>query len=500
MKSILSYIFMAMLIMGMIACGENEDFSNPHQLTAEQQAELDRQDSIEEAQRNRIDADLVLRYEAQITISQTVYDGTSVTIETDKIAELFGISEADLLLGIAGESGAPEVKGFAIEGSTRADVGSATNTNSPWGHWWDINGDITVWGDDAMVFAEFNTETGVFAVGQYPGHLVENDTITFIEALKYNDLRAAVVISVITQAPGAFVDPETPPAGDPEDVTIDVQLSKELTSDYASVTFDVREHLRNAFKMTTYQIHNAILDGTLKLYVGEVSADDPAYSADVPGYWLNSDGSAGQWAEGWVWISIGHSEDELYLFGGNHPDNAQAGNTINTTYIATCNGGSLTLNISFELKADEYVDPETAPAGDPEALTLDVTLSKAYSNDYASVTADVKETLRNAFKMTTYQIDQAIAAGDLKLYQGEVTDSDPVYTADAPGFWLKADGTAGEWAEGVVWCSLGHNKEELFLYGGNHPDNATAGMSLVSVLTATCNGGSVTINLTFNVE
>jgi hypothetical protein len=500
MKKIISYIFLVTLIVGMISCGDNLDFSNPHKLTPEQQAELDRQDSIEEAQRNRIDADLVLEYTAPITISKTLYDGASVAIETDKIAELFGISEEDLLLGIAGESGAPEIKGFAIEGSTRADVGSATNTNSPWGHWWDINGDITSWGDDAMVFAEFNPETGVFAVGQYPGHLVENDTITFIEALKYNDLRAAVVIHVVTVAPGAVVDPETPPAGDPEDVTVDITMSKEFTTDYASITYDIRETLRNAFKMTTLQIHNAILDGELKLYVGETSDEDPAYSADVPGYWLTSDGAAGQWAEGWIWLSIGHSDDELYLFGGNHPDNAQTGSTINTTYIATCNGGSVTFNVSFEIKAAEYVDPETAPEGDPEDLTIDVTLSKAYSDDYASVTEDIQETLRNAFKMTTFQIHEAITAGDLKLYQGEVSDTDPTYTADAPGYWLKADGTAGAWAEGVIWCSLGHTKEELYLYGGNHPDNGTTGMSVSTVLIATCNGGSVTINITFNVE
>lgn len=108
--------------------------------------------------------------------------------------------------------------------------------------------------------------------------------------------------------------------------------------------------------------------------------------------------------------------------------------------------------------------------------------------------------MREAFKKTTYQIHKAIASGELKLYQGEVSEEDPDYTADTPGFWLKADGTAGEWAEGVVWCSIGHSETELYLYGGNHADNAVAGDTVTTKLIAVYNGGSVTFNITFKVE
>lgn len=636
MKKINIFIILTILTAGLFSCLDNEDFSLLHELTADEIAEIARQDSIAKAQKEYINADLILDYTINITISGSVYDGGMLAIGVDTIAEYFGISEAELLAGIAGESGAPEIKGFAIDSTTHLDYGSASTTGSPWGHWWGANGNVSEWVSEtnlAMTFCEFNYETGEFNIGQFPGRLVDGQTIVVIEALKYNDIRVAVRIKINAIAAGeldvavvssqdltidvtpkstydadalqfnldevltdldvssmdevsfvavkedgsydqeavtgkgywyytngfagvwgddaviytnygdfesdqisigqfpdhltadqslviqygilannkivmlnitinvaGYQDPETAPEGHPEAVSMDVELSKAYSDDYASVTADVKETMRNAFKMTTYQIHQAITSGELKLYQGEVTDVDPAYTSDAPGYWLKPDGTPGEWAESLVWCSIGHNETDLYVYAGNHPDNAVAGDVVTTTYIATCNGGAVTFNITFTVEGDSYVDPETAPEGDPEALSVDIELSKAYSNDYANITAELKETMRNAFKMTTYQIHSAISTGELKLYQGEVSETAPVYTADAPGYWLKADGTPGEWAEGLVWCSIGHTENELYLYGGNHPDNGIAGSTVTTTYIITLNGGSVTVNLTFKVE
>lgn len=156
------------------------------------------------------------------------------------------------------------------------------------------------------------------------------------------------------------------------------------------------------------------------------------------------------------------------------------------------------LNVTVNVIA--YEDPETAPAGDPEDVVMDIELGKAYSDDYASVQYDVKEILRNAFKKTTYEIYQAIISGDLKLYEGSVVDTDPVYTSDVPGYWIKSDGTTGEWAEGLIYLSIGHNESEIYLYGGNHPDNAVSGDTVSAKLIAAYNGVTVTLNITYNVE
>ncbi|MFT3738516.1 MAG: DUF4859 domain-containing protein [Breznakibacter sp.] len=350
MKKMYLYIaFLSLLVTGFAGCGDNEDFSSAHVLTDEEQAELDRQDSIRNAQLNNLNVDLKLEYTVDITISSTLYDGTTLEIDLDKIATFFGITKEELLAGIAGETGAPEVKGFAIEGSTHADNSKATTTNAPWGHWWDAKGDVTTWGETAMIFCEFDTETGIFSIGQYPGRLTAGQTLEVAECLKYNEERVGIVIKVNAKAPEEYNDPETPPAGDPKAVETAIALTKPYSDDYASVSVDIKELLRDAFKKTTYQIYQAIVAGELKLYQGTVSETDPGYTADVPGYWLKADGTVGTWTESVVWCSIGYSKTELYLYGGNHPDNATAGTTINTVLIATYNGGSATFNVTFSL-------------------------------------------------------------------------------------------------------------------------------------------------------
>ncbi len=195
----LSFIICSMLMVvgsSMItSCGDNTDFWGAHILTDDEIAEMKRQDSIKEAQRNTINADLVLEYTAEVTISSTSYDGVSVPIDCDKIAELFGISKEDLLASLGNdETGTPkDVVGFAIEGTTHADNMTMTNTGAAWGHWWDADGNVIGWGDGAMTFAEFDPEEGAFNVGQFPGRLTDGQTIKFIEALKYQDKRACLL-------------------------------------------------------------------------------------------------------------------------------------------------------------------------------------------------------------------------------------------------------------------------------------------------------------------
>jgi hypothetical protein len=483
MKKIYLYIMLITLFAGVIGCADNEDFSTPHDLTTEEQAEIARQDSIEEAQKNKINANLILEYTIEITISGTLYDGVSLPIEINKIAELFGLSEAEVLAGIAGESGAPEIKGFAIEGSTRADNGTSSTTNSPWGHWWNADGDVTSWGETAMIFAEFNYEAGEFYVGQYPGHLADGQTIKVIEALKYNEQRVAVVITVNAVAPGQV----SATVVSTQQLSIDVTPKSSYDAD--PLQFDLGAVLSDLGISSMEEVS----------FIGV--KDDGSYSQEAvtgKGFWYDMNGYVGSWGDdASVYTNYGElAENEISI--GQYPDHLTAGTSLNIKYGFMANNKIVMLDITINVVG--YQDPETPPAGDPESVSIDVELSKSYSNDYASVTSDVKETLRSAFKMTTYQIHKAIASGELKLYQGEVTETDPAYTADVPGYWLKADGVAGGWAESVVWCSIGHSETELYLYGGNHPDNATAGMSVSSTLIATCNGGSVTINLTFNVN
>lgn len=475
---------LSLLMTVLVGCGDNIDFSSEHILTTNETAEMARQDSIKEAQRLNINANLKLEYSVDITTSKTLYDGSPVTIDLDKIAKLFSITKEQLLAGIAGTSGAPEIKGFAIEGSTHVDIASATNTNAPWGHWWDASGNVTTWGTTAMVFAEFDAEKGIFNIGQYPGHLTDGQTFKIIECLKYNEKRAAVIITINAKAPAKLN------ATLVRTQNISVDVLARTTYDADSLQFDLAQ-AKSDLGVTS-------LTGVKFVSLNQDGSYNTDFAADpLNGFWFDMKGFVGAWGDSAsVYATYGvFAANRIGI--GQFPEHLKAGKTLTIQYGFLANNKIVMLKIKINVKG--YVDPETAPTGTPKAVDKTIDLTKPYSNDYASVKVDIKDLLRDAFKKTTYQIHQAIISGDLKLYQGAVSTTAPAYTADVPGYWLKADGTAGGWAESSVWCSIGHSETELFLFGGNHPDNAKAGDSVKTKLIATYNGGTVTFNVTFKI-
>ena len=93
----LSYIASALLLFASVSlfssCGDNENFWGIHTLTDDELAEMARQDSIKQAQRERIDADLILEYTVEFYMSENSYDGAPVKIDMDAIAQEFGVAQ-----------------------------------------------------------------------------------------------------------------------------------------------------------------------------------------------------------------------------------------------------------------------------------------------------------------------------------------------------------------------------------------------------------------------
>ena len=384
------------------SCGDNTDFWGAHILTDDEIAEMKRQDSIKEAQRNTINADLVLEYTAEVTISSTSYDGVSVPIDCDKIAELFGISKDDLLASLGNdETGTPkDVVGFAIEGTklsletppndtyepievtgfdaakVLSDLGVASFDEVAWvatnadgsyaqeysadapGFWYDKEGFAGSWGDNASVFAHFDAESQTILIGQMPGQMPEGSEVTVMFGALANNKIAMVEIHVKTVA---YQDPETAPEGTPKSMEKDITITKPFDAEWGSTDkLDVKEDLRQAFKMTTYQIFKAIKDGSLKMWVKEIGANanedgTPNYTGEAPGYWLDSNGDSVAFGESSVaYVFLGNSETSLTIFGGNHPENCSpTGQTIKTKYIIECNGVTVTYNITFDITAQQ---------------------------------------------------------------------------------------------------------------------------------------------------
>ena len=492
----LTYIISTLLVacssVFLSSCGDNEDFWGPHTLTDDEIAEMHRQDSIAEENRKRINADLVLEYTVEFYLSGNSYDGAPVEIDMDKIASELGVDKDALGTALNGEGGI-DVKGFAIEGSTHADNMTSSNSGAYWGHWWDKDGNVKNWGDEAMVFAEFSYNTdsgkGTFNVGQYPGHLVADQEVKFIEAIKYQDKRVAIVITAIARERG--------------EVKATIVASNKLTLEtapndaYATVAvegFDTDAALATlgagSWADVAWVATNA--DGS---YAQE-------YSADAPGFWYDKEGFAGSWGDN---ASVFATFQEKQILIGQMPGQMTAGSTVTINFSAMYNNKIVENVITVIIK--DYEDPETAPEGNPASFEKDITLTKAYDNEWGSTPElDVKEELRQCFKMTTYQIFKALKSGEMKLWVNEIgnkanEDGTPAYTGEAPGWWLNGEGAPVSWGdEAVAYVFLGTSETSLTFYGGNHPDNCSPnGQTIKTKYIIQYGEVTATYNITFNI-
>lgn len=353
MKKIYIYLTaFVILLTSVVSCGDNVDVSVPHDLTQEEIDELARQDSIREANRNKIDADLILEYEVKIVLPHKDYPVTDLYIDVESMAGLFGMTTEELAEGITNIG--DEIIGFCIE-SSGLDKMTATNTNSVWGHRWDANSNVVDWGSSAKVYTEYDPKGGYFVVGQYEGQY-EGEKIRMVECLKYNDLRVAVVINVYGKQGEEYVDPETPPAGDPYSVIKDYEVT--LTSGpYDGEDIDVKEVLRDAFKMTTYQIYQAIEAGELVMKGlnadGSVYLTDKGevgYTANYPGHWFNILGDVCTWgSEGFAYFCELHASEEELLLHPGIGDSYSDGDEYRFTQVAELNGGQVTFNVTIKI-------------------------------------------------------------------------------------------------------------------------------------------------------
>ena len=603
----------------MTSCGDNENFSVDHVLTADELAEMRRQDSIAEVMRNTINADLVLTYDCEFYVSESSYDGTTVTVDIDQIAQLFGLTHEQVIAGIAEEEGAPEILGLAIEGSTHADNMTKTNTNSSWGHWWSAEGNVTQWGADAYVFAEYDPEAEVFNVGQYPGHCVAGTTYQFIEGLRYQDYRVAVVIRAKATERGEVVasvvgtqeltlktkttygyEAETVPGFDAAKLISDLGISSindaawlavktdgsyaqeynadfdgfwydmqgfagqwgddasvycghvndtivvgqfparleagtNLTIQYGAIANDKIELLTihviieagddinaaevvdtqnlSLIQKTTYGYESVEVPGQdlnkAMADLGVTSLGDitwigvlpdgtytQAYTADPNAFWYDMDGFVGSYGDN-ASVFCGLYDGVIKV--GQFPDRLHAGDKLTVQFGGYANGKAELFKINIVI--NEYVDPETAPEGQPENLTQDINLTwTCNANWEGSEEVDVRETLRNAFKMTTYQIFQAFQNGELKMYNGQITEGEPNYTGEAPGYWLNANGETVEWGpDAAYYCFLELRKDACVVYGANHPENLTTALDSKLTYYVVCNGATVTLNININI-
>jgi len=122
-------------------------------------------------------ADITFTYDISFPYDAENYSGTTVAVNQSALATAFVLQPSQItdMLG-------DEITFYAVE----SDGGlNATTTANGYGHWFDSAGDVIAWGAGARVFSEFNENTQLFTLGQYPGQATAGQTYTIKQALVY---------------------------------------------------------------------------------------------------------------------------------------------------------------------------------------------------------------------------------------------------------------------------------------------------------------------------
>ena len=105
------------------------------------------------------------------------YTGAEVAVDQSGLGRAF-VLQPSQIIDMLGH----EITFYAVENDGTLN---ATTTANGYGHWFDVDGDVIGWGTDARVFSEFNENTQVFTIGQYPGQTATGDTYVIKQALVY---------------------------------------------------------------------------------------------------------------------------------------------------------------------------------------------------------------------------------------------------------------------------------------------------------------------------
>ena len=338
------------------------------------------------------------------------------------------------------------------------------------GAWLDANQNVVNWDPDgypaiATFIEVYGGDDPVLVVGRAPG-VPDNAEYTLNFGFVTADRTKYQLFSVNVVFPAA--DLKGTVVG-----TFDLNYSAPATDDYSSgaCVFDAKEV--------------AALLGASSISLAKVVAYDAdgefvGYTANN-GYWFTKTGQIGSWGEnaGWFIEYYGNDaeateEDLTSWWIGNMPgvDAASGVSKIGFWY----NGNVVMFNIHVTIgEGGSEVPPQEDPtpdAGVNVVKTIDLTASKAYSSDYASVPVkfDVDEVL---------SLLGCSLCSDLKVVSYD-KDGNALNQTGNGGYWYNAQGEVDGWGNGAWYVEYyGNDKDaepEDFdtFWMGNHPQAQTA--------------------------
>ena len=455
MKKIIFNTFVLIAIIGMFFISCEKDESEKHEYTPEELEEIRRQDSLKQI----IPASYIFTQDVTVPLTDD-YSGITVclTPDTAKLLELFDyntVAELAAALGTLtdGVQSGNDITFFAYNYSTKYEYANPSTTNY-FGHWFDANGDVCSWGDQAYLYCEKQDETTLdFTIGCFPSRPTLGHVYRIVEAMKYDTLEVAFLFNVTIGEEPEVVYPVTTVVGTQ---TYDIEAEK--SNDYSAVPV-----LIDAAAITAAI---GIAPGDAELY-GIDASDDSLYIDGFTannGYWFSATGDVCHWGdEGCALYAEYDATNQLFNVG-QFPDGTTVGQTY-TVKVAFVNLTNLKqYNVVINVTITIFY-PETTIVGteihDITAVLDTNYVPTAVAIDTAAIIAAIDIAPQNA---TMYGID----ASDDSLY---------VYgsTAEDPGYWFNATGDVCNW--GSAGCAIYANyvaADQLFNVG-QYPHGTAAG-------------------------
>ena len=323
MKKIIFYSLALLAIFGLVFNSCKKDTSSEHQYTAEELKELARQDSLKKI----IPVDWVFHKDITIPISAG-YTGVTVTVDSVKLLELFNYKTVKELAYALGkiESGAQtgnDITFYAYNYSTKYPVNNPSTTNY-FGHWFDKNGDVCSWGDQAYLFCEKqDTFSLKFTIGLFPDRPVIDSVYHIVEAMQYATKKVAFLFNVKI---GDIYVPSTTVTG-----TKTMPFNAVWDTNYAATALTVPvSEITSAIGVapdaaTLYGINS---DGSL--YAKGFTANN--------GYWFTATGDVCKWGDAGCAIYAEYDATNQIINVGQFPE----GTTVGQTYTGRFGFANLT--------------------------------------------------------------------------------------------------------------------------------------------------------------
>ena len=126
---------------------------------------------------DKIPENIILTYDVPVTFSSTDYASSKVEVELQKLCQALSLTPEQ----IRDKWG----KDIIFAGLNKDGSLNTTSTANEPGHWFDVNGNVCVWGEEAKVYSELDKENFIFKVGQYPGHCKIGEFYTIKQSFVY---------------------------------------------------------------------------------------------------------------------------------------------------------------------------------------------------------------------------------------------------------------------------------------------------------------------------